>query len=847
MRFGAVAGIAVLGLVAAAAIRSEWFSAKRGEPEGPRDTKLVNLPLRFEPNLGQLGARTAFVARTPGFSMLLDARGMNFELASKGGGPPERVSIGVVGARDAHIAGEEELTSKSHYLLGSSPANWRVNVPNYRRARYEQILPGVDLVVHGAEGEVEYDFVVSPGFSPEAIMLEVDAEGKVAISKDGDLAIETSHGILFQRAPKVYQQRGGVRVPIEAHYRLVDKRRVAFAVGALDRTLPLVIDPVVSYATYLGGNGSDSINAVAVDANGAIYLAGQTSSTNLPAHGAEQPTFGGGRRDAFLAKLDHDHSLVYATYLGGSGEDVAISIAPLDDGSIAVVGRTDSGDFPTSIGAPQRKLGGGTDGFAVHLGANGASFEFASYFGGSSDDEAMSVAVDSQGAIYFGGNTESVDLPVAHALYATRAGSSDGFLAKVAPEGGLAFATYFGGASADTGGGVAVSPLGWVALVGSTNSSDLPLRDALQTTPRTYRADAFVALFGADGQSLRYATYFGGSGSDGANGVAFDSAGRIYVAGGTDSADFPVKAASQPSFAGGQDVFLARLSSSGSSVEYATYLGGDSIDGVYGLSVLGDGRAFVGGTTMSSEFPTRAAVQNSLQGVGSAFASAYDATGALVWSTYFGRTSLGSAIAAVPTGDVYLAGTMDAPGFATPGALQPAPAAGGDGFLVKLSPGIPDGGASDSGTSGSDASADTGAADADASVDSGRFGRDASADAGPPGSDASADGSQPMEADAAGDGSDAAPGIDARSEGGNSADGSRSEDGASADRDGSVDAAVAADGSPSESIGSAGGEAGCSCRTGSGQGGGLAPWSLGLLVLVRRRPSGKRPRLGSST
>lgn len=476
--------------------------------------------------------------------------------------------------------------------------------------------------------------------------------------------------------------------------------------GPYDRRRPLVIDPVVSYATYLGGGGSDQVFALAVDAAGSAYLAGNTSSLDFPVvPGALQPAIGGGV-DAFVAKLNPGGSaLIYATYLGGSGTDAARGLAVDAAGQAYVTGFTDSADFPTTPGALQPLSGGDTDAFVVRLGPFGSTLGYATYLGGSRSDVGLALAIDVAGAAHVAGGTFSSDFPVVGGVQGVIGGGvcgagpcRDAFVSKLAPDGAsLAYSTYLGGAGTDVATGIGLDPGGAAHVAGSTDSPDLPATaGAFRTTPAGGR-DAFVAALQPGGGALRYAAYLGGGAADDANSLAVDGTGNAFVVGTTSSADFPTTVGGAASGQG--QGFVTRVAPDGSGLGYSTALA--ALDAGLDVAVDGVGRAVVAGSDL---------VCKSFGPLGQCLASDIDAVvlrleadgrlaaGAVQLLGGTG-TDLGLTVATDAAGAAYVAGDTDSADFpVTAGAFQSA-SVGVEGFAARVV-GFPGGGGTGSTGSG---------------------------------------------------------------------------------------------------------------------------------------------------
>jgi hypothetical protein len=397
---------------------------------------------------------------------------------------------------------------------------------------------------------------------------------------------------------------------VDGRYILLADNRVGFEVGAYDKSLPLIIDPVLSYSTFLGGSNEDYAYGIAVDASGSAYVAGWTASTDFPTtSGGFQTVYGGGAYDTFVTKLNPaGDTLVYLTYLGGSADDYGKGIAVDASGNAYVTGYTYSSNFPTTPGAFQTGYGGGGDAFVTKLNAAGSSFLYSTYLGGSNFDYATAIAVDAAGNAYVAGLSYG-DFPTTPGAFQPSYGGSDAFVTKVNGDGSaLVYSTYLGGSTYDDARGIAVDTDGSAYVTGNTNSIDFPITpDAFQTSfggPEN-ATDAFVTKVNADGSALVYSTYLGGSNYDEAHGIAVDTSGNAYVTGLTFSGNFPTtRGAFQTGYGGGGDAFVTKLKADGSALVYSTYLGGSNDDSALSIAVDATGNAYVSGYTTSSNFPT---------------------------------------------------------------------------------------------------------------------------------------------------------------------------------------------------------------------------------------------------
>ena len=516
----------------------------------------------------------------------------------------------------------------------------------------------------------------------------------MTIDSNGGLAVMGAGAELREQAPEIYQESRSGRARVSGRYRLLDHHTAGFNVDSYDTSKPLIIDPVVSYATYFGGSGTGGVNGIAVDASNNVYLAGWTESLNFPILGGVQATNGGGV-DAFVAKLSADGSaLLYATYIGGASEDSAAAIAVNATGQAYVTGYTTSSNFPL-VAPIQSVLRGGRDAFVLKLNAAGSKLRFSTYFGGSGWDQGTAIAVDAAGNAYIAGDTQSTDLTVLSAVQPTFGGATDAFVTEFTLDGVVSFSTYLGGSGIEHGGGIAVDPGGGVYVGGGTYSSNFPVLNAIQATNGGIQ-EAFLTELNPGGASFAYSTYFGGSGSaygsEQINAVAVDSAGDAYIAGVTNSVNFPVTSgAIRTTYNGMQDAFAAEISASVVLV-YSSYLGGTTSNWASGIAVDSSGNAYVAGNTSSVDFPVVNAVQLIFGGAYDAFISQINPGGtALIFSTYYGGSGsdVANAIALDAAADMYVAGETASVDFPLTAAFEATYPGSATGFVLSLAAALP--------------------------------------------------------------------------------------------------------------------------------------------------------------
>jgi uncharacterized protein (TIGR03437 family) len=658
---------------------------------------LGRLPVMFQPNRGQAGRSVEFLARGPGYALLLQRDCIRVRLHNPSRAPAE-LSMKLTGVgRLPPVRGERLLPGATNYFLGDNPARWRTGLPNYARARYPGVYPGIDLILYGEQGRLEYDFAVEPGADPSAIGLEFGGAEAVELGGEGDLLLRVAGGELRQHKPVAYQLRGERREFVESRFRLAG-RRVSFEVGEFDRSRTLYIDPVLSYSTFLGGSQSDAGNAIAVDAAGNAYVTGATQWTALATTPGAPQASNRGSFDVFVIKLNPaGNALVYATYLGGSGSDSGAGIAVDAAGNAYVTGRTSSFGFPTTPGALRTSAAGSDDAFVVKLNPSGTALVYSTYLGGSGADFATSVAVNAAGEAYVTGATASSNFPLAGPIQADYRGgtgmlSSDVFVSRLNAAGSaLVYSTYLGDTGNDQANGIAVDAAGNAYIAGWTSSSGFPTTPGAYQTSGSSFDDPFVAKINPAGSALVYSTFLNGDFTSEASGIAVDPAGHAYVTGWTHSTSFPTTpGAFQTTFPqnASRVGFVTKMAPGGNGLVYSTLLGGrDSTEGT-AIAVDASGNALVAGHTDASDFPLVTPIQSTVSPAVSGFVAKLDGSGSsLGFSTYLGPSGLtyAESIAVDPSGNAYVTGDTGADDFPTANAYQALNGGGlNDAFILKI-------------------------------------------------------------------------------------------------------------------------------------------------------------------
>jgi hypothetical protein len=666
-----------------------------------------SLPLSFETNRGQAEADVEFVGRANGFGLLLKPNQAVFSLRKTKPMPARRSVLNEMQLNDESaqphlltmeleganptplISGKEPREVRANYFIGNDPAKWIRGVETYSRVLYSGVYEGVDLVFYGNDRQLEYDFTVAPGADPKEIRLRFLGADNQELSPEGSLILHTPAGAVRHRHPVAYQEDSGMRVEVPASFKQLEDGTIGFEIGVYDPGLPLVIDPVLVYSTYLGGSTADNCNGILVDADGNAFLVGDSSSSNFLRNASP------GNSDVFVGKLSPDGLILTYSFFGGSKNDTATGLAVDGSGNIYLSGSTESADFPR-INSVGTSLLGSSDAFVVKLNPTADVFIYSSLVGGSGEEVGVSLAAAGDSA-FITGRTTSEDFPTLGAIQPVYGGgTSDAFIAKLSPDGkSLLYSSFLGGSGTENliaKTGISIDGLGNACVVGDTDSVNFPTRDAIRPTKTgdASNLDGFVAKLNPAGSDFVYSTYLGGSNSDFALAVASDPEGNAYVTGGTNSTSFTGSSSTRPS-TGTRDAFVAKLNPPGSAISYLTFVGGDDgEDRANAIAVDSLGNAVIAGRA-GEQFPTLNSVQSFFKGgefENDAFAAKLGPSGAVTFSTYLGGslddTALGVAIDA--DGAVYFAGFTSSTDFLTATPLLRDNAGGPDIFIAKIDP-----------------------------------------------------------------------------------------------------------------------------------------------------------------
>ncbi|HKX83652.1 MAG TPA: SBBP repeat-containing protein [Pyrinomonadaceae bacterium] len=634
---------------------SEAVTAEsNGQPENvPLVADYARMPILFEHNRGQVDRDVRFISRVNGYTLYLTKDGATFALKIASGETPntdgsskferkesmsEVLRMRFAGANENPVLdGSDEAGTRTNYYTGKRRIE---NVKNYRRVAYKNIYNGIDAVFYGSHSnQLEYDFIVAPNADANVIGLSFDGVRDISINDRGELVLRTESTELVQQKPVAYQEIDGIRKNVAISYKLDVKGQVGFTIGDYDRSAELVIDPALSYLTYIGGTAFDIVRDIAADANGNAYITGETASLNF--HGLTRSD--NDAEGAYVAKLNATGTAFdYITILEGNGDDDGVGVAVDASGNAYVTGVA-SRYFPTTAGAYDTVHGiaNGDDAFVTKLNPTG-EIVYSSFLGGTDSDGGADIAVDSSGKAYVVGNTYS----------------NSAFPKKNQYQG-----------------------CGIVTPFQSFDSQD-----------------AFLTVFNAAGSDITYSSCIGntvgviGLSDESAIGVALDASNNAYVTGLTKSNSFKVKNAAQDEIGGGTDAFVAKFiptQSGDASVAYATFLGGGGTDRGFGIAVTGSGIASVTGITGSFDFPLQNAFDSTNQ-INEAFVTQYGSTGALLNSTFLGGSDQdeGDNIAVGNGGTIYVTGSTLSNDFPLAVPFQTSRRGVRDVFVTKIRFGI---------------------------------------------------------------------------------------------------------------------------------------------------------------
>jgi pimeloyl-ACP methyl ester carboxylesterase len=621
-------------------------------PENPG----TSLPLSFIPNVGQSDPAVRYQLNGGSSAAFFMDEGLLLAVADG----PETLPYIRVRWENANatvrVSAGQPLPGVVNYIRGNDPRQWQSSIPTFAEIIYQELYPGVDLHYAGDNGRLKGTYLVAPGSRPAQIRWRYEGAQQVSIDpRSGDLIIVLgssddvrSGPTIREAAPVAWQPHGSLDISVAVAYALHADGSVGFSLpDGYNANLPLVLDPTLTFSSYLGGALYDHGHAVTVDGEGNLYLKGVTRSANFPTHNPLFPLLKGDS-DVFIAKLNADKSAYeFITYLGGSSSEDRLGVGGITlnaAGNIYLTGQTESNDFPILNAFQSEPVGINGVAYVTALTPSGSGLLFSTYLGGVDRSSGESIAIDWQGNIIIAGTAGS-GFPLRLPLFVATGGIHP-FVTKMKPGGQeLVFSTYLGNTSCcGKGNGVAVDLAGDIYVTGETSVVDFPVTPGAFQVQHGGQADVFVTKIKSDGSALMYSTFAGGAGIDSAISVAVDGRNQVHVTGRTSSTNFPTANALQPNYGGGRsDAFVLKLDEAGSALLYSTYLGGnddENFAGADGAIVLDEeGEAYVVGSTHSNNFPTLNPIQPTRAGNNDLFIVKLSAGGQLRYSTYLGGSN----------------------------------------------------------------------------------------------------------------------------------------------------------------------------------------------------------------
>jgi len=595
-----------------------------------------------------------------------------------------------VGGKIDEIRGSAKSVATVNYFTGNDPSKWQSNISTYEIVEMGEVYEGIDVRLKAYGSNAEKVFTVKPDAKHETIRIRLEGAQDLTVNTAGELVAETEFGDVKFTKPVAYQEIKGKRVDVMVEYNLLNpkskirnpKSEYGFKVAQYDKTKDLIIDPLLA-STYLGGPYEDCGKSIAVDAEGNVFVAGETLSSEFPTTPGAYRTSRTGNTDVFVSKFNSGLiNLLASTFLGGAlNHERTCSIATDAGGNVYVAGSTYSTDFPTTRGTYDAARNGRWDIFVSKFNNGLTNLLASTFLGGNADEYGYSIAIDADGNVYLTGETLSPGFPATPGVYDTSysGGYYDAFVSKF-NRGltSLLASTFLGGGSGDNGRAIAVDGAGNVFVTGNTCSKDFPATpDAYDTSYNGGNDDVFVSKLSNGLTNLLASTFLGGYSNDHATAIAIDTGGNVYVTGETVSPNFPTTDGAYATTykRGSKDVFVSKFNNQLTSLPASTLLGGHAHD--YGKAVAIDagGNVYVAGSTGSADFPiTPGAYDTTSNGGSDIFVSKFNSgLTNLLMSTFQGgsRPDFGNSIAVTAAGYVYVTGETLSPDFpATPGAYD---------------------------------------------------------------------------------------------------------------------------------------------------------------------------------
>lgn len=653
-----------------------------------------HFPLTFVPNAGQSDGVVRYQAHLSGANLFFTDEGLTLGWVSGEAAEAGGLRLNFLGANSTPvISGREAQAGRVNYMTGDNPDDWQTALPTYGVVTYEGLYPGVSAAFYGQGNQVAAVFEIQSDVDPAQIGWAFDWANPV-LDVSGALQL-VPEGAGAKTAvtlapPQAWQEVEGQKTAVAAAYHLDENGRVGMTFGAYDAGKPLVVRSIMGYGSE---DSRDIIRAIAIGPTGKVYVTGETAATIFPLENPYEDEHGNSWLDGFVTVFNPDgQTLVYSTFLGGDSDDGGHDIAVDGNDNAFVTGWTRSSNFPLENPIQSDYGGGYTDGFVTAFTPNGQLI-YSTYLGGSDLDNRSAPAIaqdnrseggislDNNGRAYVTGYTRSDDFPLVNEIQSNLDGIADVFVTIFAANGqSLEYSTYFGGSGGEVAYDIALDSSGRIFIVGRTGSVDFPVVNPFQFD----YANGFVTILTADGQSIDYSTFLGGSSEEVLNAIEVGDDGAFYVTGFTKSSNFPLENPLQSTFRGNTDIVVTAFAPDGQSLLYSTYLGMGDWDRAYDISVDAEGRAYIVGETWSSNLPLVNPLMSFGGGDADAFAAVFAADGqSMKYGTFLGGNSKdgGLTVALDENGRLFIAGYTFSDDFPLVNPFQSSYVGGHDGFI----------------------------------------------------------------------------------------------------------------------------------------------------------------------
>ena len=515
-----------------------------------------------------------------------------------------------IGSNQIQTVAKEPSPTKLNYFIGENQSDWKTNIQTYKELNLNNAYHNIDIRLKAYSNNIEKVFFVKQGANPNDIKIKISGANKITVNSDGELQISMNNGDIEFTKPIAYQIINDLKVNIGVEY-IVDGLSYSFKLGQYNKDYTLVIDPLIA-STYIGGLGDESGESIVFSASGSVFIAGTTTSGNYPivepAYDNSFATF----EDVFISRLSGDlKTLEASTYIGGVSSDFAHSIKIDNDGNLIVCGTTMSSDFPMA-GTPVDNIFLISEAFVLKINPALDNLIASTFLGGNVADGATDIAIDAANNIFVTGSTNSPDFPMGGTYYDNThggAGFSDVFVSKLNPTlSTLLASTYVGGTNNDNANSIRINTNGDVFITGLTFSMNYPSTAGSSQFTKSgdeSQSDAFVSKLNPALDNLLASTFLGGMDYDEGTAIGIDKSGAIFVAGNTNSFNFPTTTdAYNETINESDDVFVSKFTPDLTTLMASTFVGGTSAETCHDLIIDEHNDVYIVGETNSTDYPT---------------------------------------------------------------------------------------------------------------------------------------------------------------------------------------------------------------------------------------------------